>query len=156
MQQLHPGVLQDPTAGYQNTWGTAFSSVHGPLARIAEFNGLLDGLPLQTTSADPNAPMTRGECAQVLWNTMNLIAPSRGGSRPAEPYFMLWLRSLHRQRRRRREDYRAAVVAVDAGAVVVVGDTMVVEGIAVVVDGTVDVVAAAGTVSPGFVRSRPR
>jgi plastocyanin len=75
LQQLHPGVLQDPPADYQNTWGTSFSSIHGPLARIAEFNGLLDGLPLQTTSAAPLAPMSRREVAQVLWNMMNLIAP---------------------------------------------------------------------------------
>jgi hypothetical protein len=74
LQNLHPAVLKDPPADYQNSWGTSFSTIHGPLARIAEFNGLLAGLPLQTTSATPLAPMPRGEVAQALWNTMQLIA----------------------------------------------------------------------------------
>jgi len=75
LQQLHPAVLQDPSLGYQNTWGTSFSNIHGPLARIAEFNGLLAGLPLTTTSADPLGAMSRGEVAQVLSNMMQLIGP---------------------------------------------------------------------------------
>jgi plastocyanin len=75
LQQLHPGLLQDPPASYQNTWGTTFSDIHGPLARIAEFNGLLGGLPLTTTSAEPLGAMSRGEVAQVPWNMMQLIGP---------------------------------------------------------------------------------
>ena len=75
LQQLHPGLLQTPPPGYQNTWGTSFSDIHGPLARIAEFNGLLAGLPLTTTSADPLGAMSRGEVAQVLWNMRQLIGP---------------------------------------------------------------------------------
>jgi plastocyanin len=73
LQQLHPAVLQAPPAGYQNAWGTSFSSIHGPLARIAEYSQLLAGIPLATTSANPLAPMSRGEVAQVLWNMMKLI-----------------------------------------------------------------------------------
>lgn len=73
LQQLHPALLQDPPANYQNTWGTGFSPIHGPLARIAEFNGLLAGLDLTGASADPLAAMTRGEVAQVLWNLKQLI-----------------------------------------------------------------------------------
>ncbi|MCL5735195.1 MAG: S-layer homology domain-containing protein [Actinobacteria bacterium] len=75
LQQLHPGLLQDPPLSYQNTWGTGFSPIHGPLARIAEFNELLAGLPLSTTSSDPLGPMTRGEVAQVLWNVLLFIRP---------------------------------------------------------------------------------
>ena len=75
LQQLHPGVLQDPPAGYQNAWGTGFSVDHGQLARIAEYNALLAGLPLTTTSANPLEAMSRGEVAQVLWNMMQLIGP---------------------------------------------------------------------------------
>ena len=73
LQSLHPGVLQTPPAAYANTWGTSFSSIHGPLARIAEYNGLLEGLPLSGAANDPWGKMPRGEVAQVLWNAMGLM-----------------------------------------------------------------------------------
>ncbi len=69
LQNLHAGTLAEPAAGYVSTWG-AFSDVHQENARIAEFNGLLDGLPLTTTAANPWAPMSRGEAAQVLANML--------------------------------------------------------------------------------------
>ena len=72
MQSLHPGVLQDVPGTYVNTWGTGFSVAHGANARIAEFNGLLDGLPLAGISADPG-DMARGEVAQVVWNMMQML-----------------------------------------------------------------------------------
>ena len=73
LQNLHPDALQPVPGDYVNTWGTDFSPVHGPNARIAESNGLLDGLPLTGAANNPWAPMSRGEVAQVLWNTMVLI-----------------------------------------------------------------------------------
>ena len=73
MQRLHPGALETPGTGYVNTWGTSFSATHGENARIAEFNGLLAGLPLSGAAADPWAPMPRGEGAQVLWNLKGLL-----------------------------------------------------------------------------------
>lgn len=72
LQNLHPGILATPTPGYRSAWGT-FSDVHEGNARIAQFNGLLDGLPLTSTAADPWAPMSRGETAQVLANLVRLL-----------------------------------------------------------------------------------
>jgi hypothetical protein len=71
-QKLAAGTLETPTAGYASTWGT-FDSVHSENARIAEYNGLLDGLSLTTTSKDPWGAMTRGETAQVLANLVELL-----------------------------------------------------------------------------------
>ena len=73
LQQLYPWVLQDPPPGYQNAWGTSFSDIHGPLARIAEYNGLFAGVPLGTTSANPFGSASRGELAQMMYNMRNLV-----------------------------------------------------------------------------------
>ena len=73
VQALHPTLLTPPAAGYANTWGTSFSDIHGPNARIAESNGLLAGLPLTGAASDPWAPMPRGEVAQVLWNVVEML-----------------------------------------------------------------------------------
>jgi hypothetical protein len=72
VQHLHPGWLQPVPDAYLNTWGTDFSPIHGPNSRIAEYNGLLAGLPLADAASDPWAPMSRGEVAQVLWNMMKM------------------------------------------------------------------------------------
>jgi S-layer homology domain len=72
-QNLDPGTLAAPPEGYRNTWGVSYDAEEGPLARIAEYNGLLAGLPLTTTAADPWAAMPRGEVAQVLWNVMKKL-----------------------------------------------------------------------------------
>lgn len=72
LQQFAPSALVTPPSSYTCTWGD-FSPVHGPNADIAEYNGLLDGLPLSTTAADPWAPMPRGETAQVLANMIELL-----------------------------------------------------------------------------------
>jgi hypothetical protein len=55
------------------TWGNDLLPEHQANARIAQYNNLLAGLPLTTTASNANASMPRGECAQVLWNMMNLI-----------------------------------------------------------------------------------
>src|SRR5680860_1598521 len=59
------GGLNSPPNGYSSTWGS-FSGMHAPNAAVAEYNGLLDGLPL--TTLDPWGAMPRGEVAQVLDN----------------------------------------------------------------------------------------
>jgi hypothetical protein len=70
---LHPDALQPAPDSFVQTWGNDLLPVHKANARIAEYNNLLAGLPLTTTAANGNAPMPRGEVAQVLWNMMDLI-----------------------------------------------------------------------------------
>ena len=70
LQNLHPTLLATPPADYANTWGNTYDAEQGPLARLAEYNGLLDGLPLTGAAADPWGTMSRGETAQVLWNVV--------------------------------------------------------------------------------------
>lgn len=70
---LHPTVLTLPPEGFTQTWGKDLPPEHKANAAIAESNGLLAGLPLTTSAADGNAPMPRGEVAQLLWNLMGLI-----------------------------------------------------------------------------------
>jgi hypothetical protein len=70
LQNLHPSLLASPPAGYTNAWGDTYDAEQGPLARIAEYNGLLDGLPLTGAASDPWGAMSRGETAQVLWNVV--------------------------------------------------------------------------------------
>lgn len=74
LQKLHPSVLQTVPATFVQTWGKDLLPEHSANARIAEYNHLLDGLPLTTTSADGKAAMSRGEVAQLLWNMMDLVA----------------------------------------------------------------------------------
>jgi hypothetical protein len=69
MQNLHPGVLQAPPAGYSMSVPT-FDTEHSANMRWAEFNGLTTGLVGYGGSWDPWAKMNRGEVAQVLWNMM--------------------------------------------------------------------------------------
>lgn len=70
LQRLHPTALATPPADYTNTWGVAYDAEQGPLARIAEYNGLLNGLPPAGAAASAWGAMPRGEVAQVLWNVM--------------------------------------------------------------------------------------
>ncbi len=70
LQTIYPGLIAIPPAGYTNTWGTGYDAEQGPLARIAEHIGLLDGLPLSGAAANPWGAMPRGEVAQVLYNVM--------------------------------------------------------------------------------------
>lgn len=80
LENLHAGTLTVPPVGYTNTWGTGFSPIHGPNARIAEYNGLLDGLGADAAhpsgdlaGLDPWGVMPRGEVAQFLWNVVALL-----------------------------------------------------------------------------------
>lgn len=65
------GLTAQPPAGFTSAWGD-FSDVHGPLAALAEYNGLLEGLDLHGSAADPWAPMSRAEAAQVINNYLDL------------------------------------------------------------------------------------
>ena len=71
LNDRYPGLLQTPPANYPSTWNPSLSPQHGQNARLAEYNGLLAGLPL--TSLNPFDPMPRGEVAQLLWNMVQLI-----------------------------------------------------------------------------------
>jgi N-acetylmuramoyl-L-alanine amidase len=67
-ESVAPGRLSSPPPGYTSSWRPSFSPQHGENARLAQFNGLLPGLPLSTI--DPWGPMSRGEAAQVLSNLL--------------------------------------------------------------------------------------
>ena len=69
-------ALVHPPANWTGENGLDYSDpTHGENIRIAEFNGLLDGLAGLSSSWDSGAPATRGECAQVLYNLSLLLAP---------------------------------------------------------------------------------
>ncbi len=70
LQSLQPGELAVPPVGYTATWQD-FSTDHETNARLAEYNGLLAGMPL--AGLDPWGKMTRGEVAQVLFNLRALL-----------------------------------------------------------------------------------
>lgn len=59
--------LAAPPASYQSLWGD-FDGTHGPVARRAQYNGLLRELALP--AGDPWRPATRGEAAGLLFNLM--------------------------------------------------------------------------------------
>jgi hypothetical protein len=71
IDSIDRGLLTTPPTSYQPTWDPALSATHGQNARLAEFNGLLAGLPL--TDLNPLGPMTRGEIAQLLWNLIKFL-----------------------------------------------------------------------------------
>jgi hypothetical protein len=67
-QEEMPGRLKTPPSSYRSTWDPAASKDHGQNARLAEYNGMLDGIPLSELS--PWDAMPRGEVAQVVYNTI--------------------------------------------------------------------------------------
>ena len=69
---LQPGLLAAPPAGWAGNAAWAANSTHGANAARAEYNGLLAGLNLSTLS--PTGNMTRGEVAQVLHNLLGRLA----------------------------------------------------------------------------------
>ncbi|MCL5735947.1 MAG: Ig-like domain-containing protein [Actinobacteria bacterium] len=71
LDDIDRGLLTNPPADYQSTWNPSLSPEHGQNARLAEFNGLLEGLPL--SELNPLAPMTRGEIAQLEWNLVEFL-----------------------------------------------------------------------------------
>lgn len=69
-----PGLLLDPPPDFVPTWDPALSPQHGANAARAEANALLKRIDL--TRLDPFGPMTRGEIAQVLENTIIRMQPT--------------------------------------------------------------------------------
>jgi hypothetical protein len=65
------GLLNTPPSTYTSTWDPALNAAHGQNARLAEYNGLLAGIPI--SQLNPQSAMTRGEIAQLLWNLVQLL-----------------------------------------------------------------------------------
>jgi hypothetical protein len=66
---LRPESLEAVPAGFVGTLGV-LDPEHGPNLRLAEYNGLAQGLVGFGSGWDPWANMSRAEAAQVLWNVM--------------------------------------------------------------------------------------
>jgi hypothetical protein len=67
LRTLAPEAVGEPPAGFVSSMGS-FSPSHEKSMRIAEYNGLLEGLSGYGSAWDPWAPATRGEVAQILHN----------------------------------------------------------------------------------------
>jgi parallel beta-helix repeat protein len=70
-----PGSLATPPA----SWDSLFDGVpepHGGNLRIAEYNGLLDGLIGMGSGWNVSATASRGEVAQMLYNLLDVLSPS--------------------------------------------------------------------------------
>ena len=64
-----PGAVMDPPSSYSGELSAYYSDPnHGQNVRIAEYNGLLDGLVGFGPNWDADAKATRGEAAQIMWN----------------------------------------------------------------------------------------
>lgn len=70
LEALSSSLLKTPPAGFVQTWGKDMLPEHRANARIAEYNHLLNGIPV----ASGVAPMPRQEVAEVMWNVMKLLA----------------------------------------------------------------------------------
>jgi hypothetical protein len=68
-RSIFPGTLEEPPAGTPSLFA-GVGAPHGTNLRIAEYNGLLDGLVGMDSGWDVFANATRGEVAQVLWNLL--------------------------------------------------------------------------------------
>lgn len=73
---LRPGFLSDPPAGYTGSIPTYTSPDHAKNLRIAEYNHLLDHLEGFGPDWNPEAPASRAECAQFMWNYLKLTGLS--------------------------------------------------------------------------------
>lgn len=82
LQNLAPGTLAPAPLDFVATWDPTFSPIHGPNTRLAEANGLLDGLGVDAghpagdlAAISPWGVMPRGEVAQFLWNALLKMTP---------------------------------------------------------------------------------
>jgi poly-gamma-glutamate capsule biosynthesis protein CapA/YwtB (metallophosphatase superfamily) len=71
VQVERPQVLAQLPGGFRATWDAPLAPTHNLNAALAEYNGLLGGLPLE--DLDPWGAMNRGEVAQVLYNLVGSI-----------------------------------------------------------------------------------
>jgi hypothetical protein len=69
LERYRPGVLARPPRGFSCTMA---SGVHRFHARIAEYNGLLEGLVGFGPEWEPRLAVSRGEVAEMLWATMRV------------------------------------------------------------------------------------
>ena len=69
---LAPGALETPPAWFQGLF-SGVGEPHGNNLRIAEWNGLLDGLVGLGPGWSISATATRGEVAEMLWNLLLLL-----------------------------------------------------------------------------------
>jgi len=69
LERYRPGVLSRPPRGFSCTMA---SGIHRSHARIAEYNGLLEGLVGFGPEWDPKLAVSRGEVAEMVWATMRL------------------------------------------------------------------------------------
>jgi hypothetical protein len=72
VDDLRPGLLAAPPAGWAGAAAWQGDAVHGANAARAGYGGLLAGLDLASIS--PYAAMARGEAAQVLYNALTKLA----------------------------------------------------------------------------------
>ena len=72
VDDLKPGLLATPPAGWTGAAAWQGDAVHGANAARAGYGGLLAGLDLSSLS--PYGAMTRGEAAQVLYNALAKLA----------------------------------------------------------------------------------
>jgi hypothetical protein len=64
-----PGAVVNPPDDWSGVLGAYYSDPsHGQNVRIAEYNGLLDGLLGFGSNWNADAKATRGEAAQIMWN----------------------------------------------------------------------------------------
>ena len=95
---LPAGLLKVPPADYVGSL-PSFMGVHAENMRIAEYNGLLDGLQGFGASWDPYMAATRGETAQLLSNMLDLMpldpntAPKASIDRFSPPFATLFVRT---------------------------------------------------------------
>jgi len=71
LRTLDPSSLAEPPAGFIAAVGS-FNPSHDESMRVAEYNGLLEGIQGYGASWDPWAAATRGEVAQILRNVAEL------------------------------------------------------------------------------------
>lgn len=72
---LYPGSLVTPPAGTPSLFA-GIPEPHGANLRIAEYNGLLDGLIGFGSGWNVSGTATRGEVAQMLYNLLYALAPA--------------------------------------------------------------------------------
>ena len=80
LERYRPGVLSRPPRGFSSTMT---SSLHRFHARIAEYNGLVEGLVGFGPDWDPRLAVSRGEVAELLWATMRLAGTAAEEPRQA-------------------------------------------------------------------------
>ena len=75
VNSLFPSALLDPPVGTYSYFA-GVPDPHGGNLRLAEYNGLLDGLIGLGPSWDVTANATRGEVAQMLWSLFGHLVPA--------------------------------------------------------------------------------